>query len=307
VDTLPGCSVTCDVTLTVMDDEGDTDADTTSVTVNDTQAPVLFCPADVTVECDQSTDPLSTGYALASDDCDPAPDIFYVDVEIAGACPEGKTITRTWTATDNCGHTSSCMQTITVVDTMPPVLVGVPADETVECDAVPSPPIVTTTDNCDSGPTVSFSEVRTNGACSDSYTLTRTWTGVDACSNTSSAAQTLAVEDTTAPVITCNAPDTVTPPDAPIAFRATAVDNCAEEAFVEITGFDCFKFTKKGKRIDKTNSCAVQIQVAGDSISIRNTGGVGTYITWDVLATDDCGNVSQKVCGLQVVRKGRGR
>ncbi|MBN1147854.1 MAG: C1 family peptidase [Anaerolineales bacterium] len=303
VNTSPGCSVACNVSLTVTDGASDTSSDTTSVAISDTQAPVLSCPADVTVECDESTDPLSTGYALASDGCDPAPVISYVDVETAGACPEGMTISRTWTATDYCGHSSSCVQTISVVDTTPPQLFGVPADETVECDAVPSPPPVTATDNCDPDPIVSFSELRTDGACANSYTLTRTWTGVDSCNNSSSAEQIITVEDTTAPVIACNAPDTIIPPDAPIAFTATAIDNCDEDAFVEITGFDCFTFTKKGKRIDKTKSCVVSL--AGNRITILDSGGVGTYITWNVRAVDNCGNVSQKVCKVHVIRKGR--
>lgn len=57
---------------------------------------------------------------------------------VEGECP--KVITRTWTATDACGNTASATQTITVVDTTPPVLVMAAALEleaTANCGAVP--------------------------------------------------------------------------------------------------------------------------------------------------------------------------
>uniref|UniRef100_UPI000A7663A0 hypothetical protein n=1 Tax=Mangrovimonas sp. ST2L15 TaxID=1645916 RepID=UPI000A7663A0 len=60
--------------------------------------------------------------------------------------------------TDNDGNTTTQTQTITVEDNTPPVLVGVPADVTVECDAIPAPVVVTATDNCDTTLTVSYSE-----------------------------------------------------------------------------------------------------------------------------------------------------
>jgi hypothetical protein len=65
--------------------------------------------------------------------------------QVEGTCPQ--IITRVWSATDGCGNTASATQTITVVDTMPPVLVGVPEDATIECgETVPKPPVVTATD-----------------------------------------------------------------------------------------------------------------------------------------------------------------
>ena len=42
----------------------------------------------------------------------------------AGACTDQTyTITRTWTATDNCGNTDVCVQIITVDDSTPPALI----------------------------------------------------------------------------------------------------------------------------------------------------------------------------------------
>ena len=42
-------------------------------------------------------------------------------------------ITRTWTATDNCGNASTCIQTITVEDVTAPVITC-PVDVTVNCE-----------------------------------------------------------------------------------------------------------------------------------------------------------------------------
>jgi hypothetical protein len=106
-------------------------------------------------------------------------------------------------------------------------------------------------------------------------------------------------EDTAPPVISCNAPATITPPDAPISFTVSATDNCDDTPAVEITGFDCYMFTKKGEQIDKTESCVVSIEK--DIITILDSGGVGTHITWMSRATDSCVNVAEETCETLVV------
>src|SRR5258708_36000894 len=63
--------------------------------------------------------------------------LFRSEATVAGNCAGNYTLTRTWTATDTCGNVASSSQVITVQDTAKPVLVGVPADVTVACDAVP--------------------------------------------------------------------------------------------------------------------------------------------------------------------------
>ena len=146
---------------------------------------------------------------------------------------------------------------------------------------------------------VSFSEVRTDGSCPNNYTLTRTWTATDACGNHTSEAQIITVQDTTSPVISCNSPATITPPDAPISFMATAVDNCDGSPSVAILGYDCYKYTKKGKRIDKTESCIVGI--SDNMITIMDSGGVNDHVVWTVEAIDNCGNNYTSQCEVLVV------
>jgi hypothetical protein len=79
----------------------------------DTTAPVINCPPDATVEEYSSTEPSATGTATATDNCDPSPTISHSDVT-GGVSPV--VITRTWVATDCAGNHSSCVQTITVVE-----------------------------------------------------------------------------------------------------------------------------------------------------------------------------------------------
>jgi hypothetical protein len=110
------------------------------------------------------------------------------------------------------------------------------------------------------------------------------------------------VADTTPPVLSCNAPPTITPPDAPIIFAATAQDSCEAGTGVSLTAYDCFALTKKGKRIDKTQSCVVAID--GATLSVLDSGGVGDTITWSGESADSCGNASQVQCTVEVVNPG---
>lgn len=126
--------------------------DLDAITIDGTP-PVLTLPPNVVVECDQSTDPADTGTATATDNCDPAPVVTYSDVITPGTCAAEYTITRTWTATDACGNQASADQTISVVDTTPPVIHNVPSDITVPADAGTCEAVVTwtppfATDNC---------------------------------------------------------------------------------------------------------------------------------------------------------------
>ena len=61
----------------------------------------------------------------------------------------GYEIQRSWTATDDCGNSTTVSQTITVLDTTDPVAQFAAPDVTIECDE--DEPVVDPvfTDNCD--------------------------------------------------------------------------------------------------------------------------------------------------------------
>lgn len=130
-----------------------------------------------------------------------------------------------------------------------------------------------------------------------------TLTVTDALGLEDECAATVTVVDEAAPVIQCNAPATITPPDAPIAFTATATDACGPASAV-VTGFECFKQTKKGKTVDKGGSCVVQ--VSGATVTILDSGGVGDHIVWRVTAEDGSGNTITQSCEVVVANPGNG-
>ena len=95
----------------------------------DTTAPVLTMPLDVTVECDAVPAP---AILTATDNCDGDVPVEFKERRIDGPCPDSYTLTRTWTATDDCGNSTSCSQTITVEDITPPAITC-PSGITIEC------------------------------------------------------------------------------------------------------------------------------------------------------------------------------
>jgi hypothetical protein len=104
------------------------DIESFTVTVNDVQGPVITCPSDLTLNCDDDNSTESTGSATATDNCDIPANITidYTEVNGQGVNPAlasyyNYTITRTWKATDAAGNSSYCVQTITVQDVTAPV------------------------------------------------------------------------------------------------------------------------------------------------------------------------------------------
>ena len=121
------------IELTVEDEHGATDTDEVVITVEDTTAPALSCPAPITIACDEPIAPSNTGMATAEDLCDASPSLSFTDTVEPGACPQEKTITRTWTATDDSGNSNSCTQTIEVIDNTPPAGTCPNLNQTVSC------------------------------------------------------------------------------------------------------------------------------------------------------------------------------
>ena len=186
-------------TWVATDNCGNSTTGTQVITVQDTTDPVLAgVPSDLTVECDAIPAPAEP---TATDNCDVDVDIVYSELRTDGNCPDNYTLTRTWVATDNCGNSTTGTQIITVQDTTDPVLAGVPADVTIECDNIPDAATPTATDNCDAEVDIVYTEVRTDGNCPDNYTLTRTWVATDNCGNSTMGTQVITVQDTTDPAL----------------------------------------------------------------------------------------------------------
>jgi hypothetical protein len=187
------------ITLTVTDVNGNVGTCVAIVTVIDGIAPVITCPASVTVNADAgicgSTVALTS--PIATDNCtvtitNNAPVLF----------PLGTT-TVIWTATDAAGNTATCSNTVTVIDNQAPTITC-PANITVNTDAnicfatgvnLGTP---VTADNC------TVASVTNNApAVFPLGTTTILWTVVDQAGNTSTCTQTVTVVDNQAPVVVC--------------------------------------------------------------------------------------------------------
>tara|TARA_B100000508_G_scaffold141092_1_gene146422 strand:+ start:82050 stop:86534 length:4485 start_codon:yes stop_codon:yes gene_type:complete len=215
----------CQVTLTIINDNGIT---------------ITTAPNDVTVDCDESTDPSNTGAVIAQTSCSSGGlSITYSDVSDGQSCPE--TITRTWTVTDNCGNTETYDQLVVVDDLTAPTANPLSQIQ-VECAGdVPAPDVNVVTgeaDNCTANPVVAFESDVSNGqTCPE--TITRTYSVTDDCGNETLITQTIVIEDVTNPVASNPADINVTcSSDIPAANTSvvTATDNCSANLDVLFLG-----------------------------------------------------------------------
>jgi len=118
-----GSSFNGDWTLEVVDGVGGDLGTLTSWQIN-------IEATDPTVDGTVDTDPSATGTAMATDNAG-AVTVTFDDVVVDG-CGVSEVITRTWTATDEVGNETTCVQTITVTDTRAPELISCPEDIVVE-------------------------------------------------------------------------------------------------------------------------------------------------------------------------------
>ena len=177
------------------DDCGNASYATQTITIIDTTSPVLTIPSDYTAEC---SDDHPMDDASATDNCGEVT-IDVVEETLPGACAGDYIITRAFTATDDCGNSTSATQTITIIDTTSPVLT-IPSDYTAECSADHPMDDASATDNCGEV-TIAVVEETLPGLCAGDYTITREFTATDDCGNSTSATQTITIIDTTHPVL----------------------------------------------------------------------------------------------------------
>ncbi|MBK9270569.1 MAG: HYR domain-containing protein [Saprospiraceae bacterium] len=221
-------------TYLVTDASGNTAECSFTVTVVDTEAPIILnCPVARVIEgCDPtaidlpafSTTLAATTYAIfngapndgdAIDNCG-VTTVEYIDVA-NGSCPT--IVTRTWYLRDAAGNTDQCNQTITVDDTQAPTIDECAVTRNIEgcdTDAITGPDysevenesseeeFENATNQGDASDACGIESVgyidESTGSCP--IVVTRTWFIRDACGNESTCVQTIYVDDTDAPDIT---------------------------------------------------------------------------------------------------------
>ncbi|NND93327.1 MAG: hypothetical protein HKN45_00560, partial [Flavobacteriales bacterium] len=229
----------------------------------DVTAPVFDnCPDDMTVECGNVPE---VADVTATDECGSDVTISFEENTAGGDCPQESTITREWTATDQCGNSDVCTQVITVVDTTAPQFTTTAEDATIECDdPFPAAPDMMADDNCDDDVEITMASSITNDVdCPLLEVTTRTWTATDDCGNTVTTSQTITVQDTTAPSISC-------PDDATV--------ECGSSTDVDATGL-----------AQASDACGGVIVTWTDG---PTSGNCPSSFTRTFTATDDCGNTA---------------
>ena len=256
---IPGddCAFTIIRTWTAIDACGNESAASQTLEVTDESAPTLVgVPSDETVDCGSIP---TAAVVMGDDNCDDNVEITFTE-DISAGCPY--TITRTWIGTDNCGNTASATQVIIVVDTTPPILYGVPANQTMQCNSPVVSSVVAATDNCGNDLEIDLAAITELNECGS--TFTRTWTVTDDCGNTTTATQVITFVDTIPPYIIENVPSEWT-------------INCDETAPEYYPAFG--------------DNCDADLNLNFISgISNENNCGHDIERTWT--ATDDCGNTT---------------
>jgi hypothetical protein len=256
------CNNTITRTWSAMDNCGNDVSFTQTINVNDEVAPVLIgLPIEALVTVTSIDEIPVTPTVTATDNCGGIIEVNFDENEESNDC--GLVITRTWSAMDNCENAVSFTQSITVVDENAPILSGVPADDTVECDAIPAPAVVTASDNFTENLEVIFSADTTVLDCGQ--IIVRTWSVMDLCGNEVSDSQTLTVVDTQDPIL-IGLPE-------------------SSQVFV-----DCYNDVASAPEVTVSDNCDSNIEIVFEESEINPGSSCNNVITRSWYAEDNCGN-----------------
>ena len=280
---LIGCNSTGTLirTWSVEDECGNIATGIQNIEIVDTLAPIFTIPNDtilyLDLNCIVDTTTTSTGIPNdLLDACGGTVTSTYHDdlINLVSGCNSTGDLLRTWTITDECGNSATGIQTITVVDTIPPTFT-VPADTLLYFDSncqidstTNSIGIPTNIDDaCTNTPIVTYIDNTTTlSGCNSTGTFTRIWTVTDACGNGFTQNQVVTVLDTLAPVFT-------------IAQPADTTVQCSGIPAPPVIGTEIV-----------AEKCGVSISIVLNETT-QNATCLNTYElirTWT--ATDDCGN-----------------
>ena len=269
------------VTLTVTDQSGNTSTCSSIVTVNDIEAPVITCPADITVNNDLGICGAIVSYStpIGTDNCSGVATTMTSGLADGAEFPAGIT-TITYKVEDVSGNFAECGFTVTVIDNEKPIIVC-PANqiETAEanCEFILGDyrGLLMATDNCTVTPNLVVIQFPAAGTMVTGTTVVAIAV-MDAAGNMANCTFGVAVIDDTEPSITCvtdqalsstTACDTSLPDYTGI---PTVADNCSAVEDIVITqnpiagtivsGTNTVTFTVEDES-GNTTTCNFQVDV----------------------------------------------
>ncbi|MBK9355884.1 MAG: choice-of-anchor L domain-containing protein [Bacteroidales bacterium] len=272
------------VTWTATDECGNSATTSATFAIADATGPVFtFVPANMTRECSGVPAP---GTPTAVDNCSSNVTIVYNgQVRTDGNCPNNYTLTRSWTATDDCGNSTVASQVITVKDTKAPHVAVPAANLTVECDGSGNTADLNTwlssnggaiaTDNCGQ---VSWSNnfASLSDNCGLTGSATVIFTASDECGNRKTTSATFTIVDTNVPEFT------TTPSDLTVECDGNGNTAALENWLNNVAASDlCGMVTITNNFQSLSDLCGL-------------TGSA--LVTWT--ATDECGNSSNNQCNF---------
>ncbi|MEO5906087.1 MAG: hypothetical protein ABIQ11_05140, partial [Saprospiraceae bacterium] len=137
-------------------------------------------------------DDLEGGSVSAFDDCGEEIDpLFDLEVTPADDCEEDGYFERrvySWSVSDACGNEATISFIVDIMDDVPPVFSGVPADETIICEGLPLVPAVDADDSAEPVVIV-YTEEILPGSADGEFRVIREWVATDACGNSTVATQ----------------------------------------------------------------------------------------------------------------------
>ena len=223
-------------TYRATDSSGNSTTCAQTITVNDNTPPVITFTdpllqgvpngGTIYVQCEgQNPDwelpSFNTGSVSTSDNCNGTVSVTFLEtLHDDGNCSVDGYINlyrQRWIATDVCGNSATAIVYVALVDEVPPVIHGVPADIQVNCDEVPAPPNdVYATDECLCACVILFSESNPAPGCRDGQVIVRTWIATDDCGNETIETQHITLIDEKGPELSITQPELIGLPDGTI-------------------------------------------------------------------------------------------
>ena len=284
--------------FTATDDCGNSTNATQTISVVDETAPVFTAEESIEVSCADWPD--FTLYATATDNCGNVLMTFEDAAGDAGCVTPVGSYIRTYTAMDDCGNTSTFVQTITLVDDEAPMLtLTCPADANLTADAgcgvdtsveALGTVVIEASDDCDGGlvPELIITDGPVSSDCEGSFSFTRTFsvTVTDHCGNATSAScdQLIQVVDDLAPVMEMEASDALVECDG--------AGNAAD--------LDAWLASNGGAMA--SDACS-DVTWSNDFDALSDDCGATGMATVTFIATDDCGNSSSTTATFTIEDK----
>ena len=309
------------VEFTAEDEYGNTATCSFNIVVEDQEAPLIDCPADITVSADPGSCDAVVNFsdATASDNC-PGVSVSQTSGPSSGDVFPIGTTSIEFTAEDAAGNTSVCSFNIVVEDEEPPVIIC-PADINIsipggDCSTELTYPAPTVTDNCP-GATFSVLSGPQSGDIVTAGNYTVELQAIDAAGNTATCLFIVEISETSLPVFDCPT-DLVVSADpgaceAEVTFpMPMAVDSCSSVTVTQTggpssgstfpAGNTTIEFTAEDA-FGNTSTCSFDIIVQDDvnpiiecppNISTESEPGLcGATINYPAPTTDDnCGVAS---------------